>query len=708
MFGLSDSTRDLLEIASVIGYSVAFDFWSKVSDAQDAELLVAVEEALQAHLIDELLDRSGFQFRHALVRETLHAGMVGIRLRSWHVSVAETLIDEPATHPDLIAHHFQQAGDERALEWLVRAAERAQVTFAWNSAAERFEAAQQLLTGVDDQIVERGWLLLRLGLLLRMSDQKKSLKRLEQARELGQLSGDRALKAYAHFYIGLVHHYLDFDGLSEMEAGIEAIDALDESELAPLQDRIAAASQDYLPGIFGLGDQRGTYVAVLTQVGRLGEAIEIGEAFVERVFATTADELQATITCRDAFWGLTVSYAMIGRVRDAREACANAYRGYRGIGNQWVLRLAVQQELELLILPYFTDEIREREGIESIALNAWRQAIQVVSNEDDVTIEADYGLGFLDGRWSEARRAATICSAPHWESASRYLALRSAAEFDLHLGRFEQFWERVYSMLPEGSRTQPGKALMPTALKLQQLAAELCIYQDDLEQARAWLDANDAWFAWSESILLRAEGQVIWSRYFLATGDFEGARRCVEEARTIARDPRQPMAMLVAGRALGELDTLEGAYSDAEQHLHNALRLAEICRAPYEIALTQLAQSELAWATRDILRTKGFLTQARTTFDELGAVLPMRRVERLAALLNAAANERPAGLSLREVEVLTLLAEGLSNREIADLLYLSVRTVERHLTNIYGKVGAQNRTQASAFAQAHHLSSQDI
>ena len=324
------------------------------------------------------------------------------------------------------------------------------------------------------------------------------------------------------------------------------------------------------------------------------------------MFATTADELQATITCRDAFWGLIFSYAMIGRVRDAREACANAYRGYRGIGNQWVLRLAVQQELELLILPYFTDEIREREGIESIALNAWRQAIQVVSNEDDVTIEADYGLGFLDGRWREARRAATICSAPHWESASRYLALRSAAEFDLHLGRFEQFWERVYSMLPEGSRTQPGKALMPTALKLQQLAAELCIYQDDLEQARAWLDANDAWFAWSESILLRAEGQVIWSRYFLATGDFEGARRSVEEARTIARNPRQPMAMLVAGRALGELDTLEGSYDDASEHLQSALRLAKICRAPYEIALTQLAQSELAWATRDILRNQGF------------------------------------------------------------------------------------------------------
>ena len=431
---LSDRTRELLEIASVIGYTVTFDLWGKVSRAQEGELLTAVEEALEAHLIDELLDRSGFQFRHALVRETLHAGMVGLKLRAWHVQVAETLIEEPATHPDLVAHHFQQAGDDRALEWLVRAAERALATFAWNSAAERFEAAQRLLKGVEDQVIERGWLLLRLGLLLRMSDQKRSLKRLERARELGQLSGDRALAAYALFYIGLVRHYLDFDGITEMEAGIAAIDALDESELAPLRARIAAAAHDYLPGIFGLGDQIGTYVAVLTQLGRLGEAIEVGETFVELVFAGPVHELQAMITCRDAFHGLGASYAMVGRTGDSRKAFENAYRGYRGIGNQWVLRLAFQHELDLLVLPFLTDQIRRRDDLEAVVLDAWQQAIQVVADADNVVIEAGYGSGFVDGRWEEGRRAAVICSAPYWEAVSRYLALRSAAEFDLHQG----------------------------------------------------------------------------------------------------------------------------------------------------------------------------------------------------------------------------------------------------------------------------------
>ncbi len=704
---LPGSTRELLEVASVIGYGVTFDLWSKVSRAEDKELLAAVEEALEAHLIDELVDRSGFQFRHALVRETLYAGMVGLRLRAWHVKIAETLIEEPATHPDLVAHHFQQAGDDRALEWTVRAAERAQGAFAWNSAAERFDAAQRLLDGVADQSSERGWLVLRLGLLLRMSDQKESLKRLEQARELGQLSGDRALKAYAHFYIGLVRHYLDFDGLLEMEAGIEAIDALDESELAPLHDRIAAASQDYLPGIFGLGDQRGTYVAVLTQVGRLEEAIEIGEAFIERVFAKTADELQATITCRDAFHGLGASYAMVGRTREARNAFENAYRGYRGIGNQWVLRLAFQHELDLLVLPFFTDQIRRRDDLEAIVLDAWQQAIQVVEDADNVVIEAGYGLGFVDGRWKEARRAAVICSAPYWEAVSRYLALRSAVEFDLHQGEFEQFWEGVYSMLPEGSRSEPDRAFLPTALRLQQLAAELCIYQGDLDRARAWLEFNDEWVAWSGSLLWRPEGHVSWSRYFIARDEIDQARKCAERARAIASDPRQPLALIAARRALGAIETLAGNFTDAEQHLLSALRLAEICRAPYEIALTRLAQAELVWTTRDLPRARDLLTLARKTFDELGAVLPIRRVDQLAASLARAAGERPAGLSPREVEVLSLVAEGLSNREIADRLFLSTRTVERHLTNIYGKVGADNRVEAAAFARAHGLSRPD-
>ena len=62
-----------------------------------------------------------------------------------------------------------------------------------------------------------------------------------------------------------------------------------------------------------------------------------------------------------------------------------------------------------------------------------------------------------------------------------------------------------------------------------------------------------------------------------------------------------------------------------------------------------------------------------------------------------------AGLTSREVEVLRLLAKGQSNKEIAAELVLSVRTVERHITNLYGKIDARGKADATAYAFTHGL-----
>lgn len=66
--------------------------------------------------------------------------------------------------------------------------------------------------------------------------------------------------------------------------------------------------------------------------------------------------------------------------------------------------------------------------------------------------------------------------------------------------------------------------------------------------------------------------------------------------------------------------------------------------------------------------------------------------------------DTPARLTAREVEVLRLLAEGRTNVEIAEALFLSVRTVERHVANTYAKIGARGRASATAYALTHHLS----
>ena len=63
----------------------------------------------------------------------------------------------------------------------------------------------------------------------------------------------------------------------------------------------------------------------------------------------------------------------------------------------------------------------------------------------------------------------------------------------------------------------------------------------------------------------------------------------------------------------------------------------------------------------------------------------------------------PDGLTYRETEVLRLIATGSSNVQIAEQLVLSVRTVERHIANVYGKIGARNRAEATAYTLRHGL-----
>ena len=87
------------------------------------------------------------------------------------------------------------------------------------------------------------------------------------------------------------------------------------------------------------------------------------------------------------------------------------------------------------------------------------------------------------------------------------------------------------------------------------------------------------------------------------------------------------------------------------------------------------------------------LAEAAEIFDQLGASLDSRLARGLTAVPML-----PAGLTPREVEVLRKVASGQTNRDIAEKLFVSERTVARHLSNIFQKVGANSRTAATAFA----------
>jgi DNA-binding NarL/FixJ family response regulator len=94
------------------------------------------------------------------------------------------------------------------------------------------------------------------------------------------------------------------------------------------------------------------------------------------------------------------------------------------------------------------------------------------------------------------------------------------------------------------------------------------------------------------------------------------------------------------------------------------------------------------------------LDAARTAFDQLGAQPDLTR---MAELVGTAGRTPASPVTARECEVLRLVAEGKSNREIGFELFISEHTVARHLQNIFAKLGLSSRTAATAYAYEHGL-----
>ncbi|MBN2624782.1 MAG: hypothetical protein JXA83_15495 [Acidimicrobiales bacterium] len=151
--------------------------------------------------------------------------------------------------------------------------------------------------------------------------------------------------------------------------------------------------------------------------------------------------------------------------------------------------------------------------------------------------------------------------------------------------------------------------------------------------------------------------------------------------------------------ALGHVRLAEGDPVAALGHLRQAADGWRAVGARYDGArarvLVALAYRELGDDDTAAIE----LGTARHAFDELGAQPDLVRVEALAP----GTDRDDHGLTARELEVLQLVSSGSTNREIAVELVLSERTVERHLSNIFTKLGVSSRAGATAYAYRHQL-----
>jgi DNA-binding CsgD family transcriptional regulator len=686
---LGEDAGRLLAVASVLGQEVPLDLWATVTGSDDEALADTVGHAVAARMLAELPEGAGVRFTHALVREALYESIPLPRRRALHRHAADALLATPRPDPDAVASHLQRAGDPRAVEWLTQAGHRAHRALARRTAAERYAAALALVEGGHGDPVQGGWLLLHLAHARYLADAPGGIALQEEALRRGLAAGDETLVAAARVLLGFNHSALgDFRrGVAEMLAGASV---LDHHPLLPNAGALQPVTE-----------HSSTLAMRLAWTGRCTAAFERIRLHPERV-----------PTPAEAF-AEGEAHAALGRADESRQAWERARALARRTGNLWGQGLFAAFELHGTVLPFYADDLDGRRRLAREAELALRAA-QLDHGLESVRI-GWLPLLALEGDWEEARQIAVgICgsSRAYMPMAASLLGAIAHAQ-----GEPELAWSLIRRLLPTGPDEEPGGTWHHDGLRMQRLAAALTLDAGDLAAARAWLDAHDRWLAWNDAVRGRAEGQLPWAQYHRATGDLPAAHERAKAALTHATTPRQPLTLLAAHRLLGDLATATTDHAAASAHLDAALALADACAAPYERALTLLALAELHHAAGGRDAARSALDDARAILTPLGARPALARADSLTASLTNAPTARggqaafdssppaaqPTGLTAREVEVLRLVAQGRSNREMAEELCRSERTIERHLENIYRKIAARNRADATAFALRHHL-----
>ncbi|MFC7595584.1 LuxR C-terminal-related transcriptional regulator [Terrabacter sp. GCM10028922] len=184
----------------------------------------------------------------------------------------------------------------------------------------------------------------------------------------------------------------------------------------------------------------------------------------------------------------------------------------------------------------------------------------------------------------------------------------------------------------------------------------------------------------------------------VAVHDTDAARECAAELEGLAASFGSEVLAASAAAAWGRVELASNDPAGALPYLRRAHQAWVALEMPYEAALALTATGRALIALGDAESARTPLASARQAFAALGARPDVEAIDRLTA-----PGSRPAGLSEREIEVLRLVAAGRSNAEIAAELVLSDRTVARHLSNIFTKIGVGSRTGAAAFAFEHDL-----
>ncbi len=290
----------------------------------------------------------------------------------------------------------------------------------------------------------------------------------------------------------------------------------------------------------------------------------------------------------------------------------------------------------------------------------------------------------LRGHWHEAAGDAAHACEMLISRPAAGAAFYRLGEIHRLRGEFPQA-EAAYTQANErGRKPQPGLSLLRLAQGQVDAAAisiRSVLMDTPSPAARARI------LSAAVEILLTAE-------------DLEHACTAAEELAEIARARQAPLLSAMSAHATGAVLLAKDDIVGAAASLRSAWEMWRDLEMPYDEAQARLLLAAICARRDDQDGRRLEMDAARRLFTELDAAPCLARM----ALDSERAGRRSVGsLSEREAQVLRLLAAGKTNRDIGEALFISEKTVARHVSNIFDKLGVSSRTAATAWAYQRHL-----
>ncbi len=726
---LREPANSALQTAAVLGDSFAFDTLSAATDLDAVSLIEAVEEAERAGMLREEPD--GYAFAHALIRRTIYDGLSLPRRQRNHLRIAEAMeaagIAEADASRAVLAHHWRAAGHpERATDLLLRAGDAALSLTAWEEAAKHWESALECMEKTGDPAVRRARLLEGLGDLYFLStfEAHPSVERYLQATELYEVAGDPVSAARSRSRAGrsLTYPTSGFDyetAVDYLRAAEKVLSAEPPSvELGELYAALAHAESHALR--YGLDE-------MLSVMERLREVSElVDDDFLRDLLRIQSYHLEGH------FLGLQGHLAEGLAMEEFASETALALEENPGGATQWPMR--------------------------------WREILLAYSSSDRTSATDD--AGSVQFSRAHTRRGlvnlTTGCSGWQILDLNDPLPARVKHErvrdpqgrifapflpYDLFLCGDLESLRRVAEAGPDTLNPMANAGGIARAL-LAWGEGRWSEAQEGINLGGA--GANEIREAGSRGALVFVNRWLF--RLTRIIGDFESGESILQESLRISLSSGAVKYEFFARAEMALLLAQTGRLAEAEPHLARCreiladgeewrglggrLALAEAVAgagghsqaadANFERAIEVFRRLTLPWDEAEafelwaLARGRSYrgrnrqafvgekLGASRSVYSRIGAGQPW--FDRLAALeQRLVTSPEPAALpdklTPREVEVLVLIAHGRSNKEIGRELVLSVRTVERHLANVYLKTGLHSHAQAASYAFAHGLAS---